>query len=546
MPGKLDGNEREQPRQAVKADVTGECELQEIPSVNRVRRWRAAWEVGLVFVVFFLQGASPVPEVNEPYYLGKAIHFWNPAWVPNDFFLNSADTHQVFYFTFGWLALFVPPLVLAWVGRLLTWGLLAWAWQRLSFAVVPRPWFAILTAALFVGLLERFHMAGEWVIGGVEAKGFAYVLVFLGVEALVRDRWNRAWLLLGAAAAFHVLVGGWAAVAAGMAWLHSGKERPRLKSMLPALIGGFLLSLPGLVPSLGLTWGVDAETVRQANVIYVFERLSHHLAPTLIPPVFIYRFVGLVAVLGLLDWLLPADPSRRRLRGFTLGVLAIATMGAMIGLWVTDQALAAGLLRFYWFRLSDVVVPLTVSLLIGYGIVQLLASRPRLAKGTLVVAVVLAGIHVGGYAWTRALPTTPKADYGRVVYWPWRDACAWIADSGQIPSDARFITPLMVHTFKWYAGRSEVANWKDIPQDSQSILEWWARVHDIDIGHLGEVDSYMPDSVAELGVDRLRQLGKKYEADYVLTRRTPPLPLEVVYENEVYCVYRLRGKENDE
>ena len=91
-------------------------------------RWGwVAWEVGLVFVVFFLQGASPVPEVNEPYYLGKAIHFWNPEWVPNDFFLNSADTHQVFYFTFGWLALWLPPLVLAWVGRLVTWGLLAWA-----------------------------------------------------------------------------------------------------------------------------------------------------------------------------------------------------------------------------------------------------------------------------------------------------------------------------------------------------------------------------------------------------------------------------------
>ena len=46
-------------------------------------------------------------------------------------------------------------------------------------------------------LIERFHMAGEWVIGGVEAKGFAYVLVFLGLEAVVRNRWNRAWLLLG-------------------------------------------------------------------------------------------------------------------------------------------------------------------------------------------------------------------------------------------------------------------------------------------------------------------------------------------------------------
>ena len=31
-----------------------------------------------------IQGAEPVPEVNEPYYLGKAIHYWNPEFAPGD------------------------------------------------------------------------------------------------------------------------------------------------------------------------------------------------------------------------------------------------------------------------------------------------------------------------------------------------------------------------------------------------------------------------------------------------------------------------------
>lgn len=179
----------------------------------------------MVFAVFFIQGAAPVPEVNEPYYLGKAIHFWNPDWVQGDFFLDTADTHTVFYLTFGWLALVLSPTAMAWTGRVLTWALLAWAWRRLSFALVPRPWMAVLTAALWVLLIERCHMAGEWVVGGVEAKGFAYVLVLLGLEALVRNRWNRMWLLFGAASAFHVLVGGWSVIAAGWAWLAQGGEK---------------------------------------------------------------------------------------------------------------------------------------------------------------------------------------------------------------------------------------------------------------------------------------------------------------------------------
>ena len=94
--------------------------------------WRILAEIALVFAVFFLQGAWPVPDVNEPYYLGKAIHYWNPDWLHGDFFMESPDTHKVFCFTFGWLSLWLPPVVLAWTGRILSWALLAWEWRRLS------------------------------------------------------------------------------------------------------------------------------------------------------------------------------------------------------------------------------------------------------------------------------------------------------------------------------------------------------------------------------------------------------------------------------
>ena len=180
---------------------------------------RTIVEIALIFAVFWIQGAWPVPDVNEPHYLAKAAHYWNPDAFRGDSFTESADTHQVFDFVFGWLSLWLSPFAMAWTGRVVTWLLLAWSWQRLSAAIVPRAWFSPLTAALFVCMTERCHMAGEWIIGGVEAKGFAYVFVFLGLESLVRNRWNRALVLFGIASTFHVLVRGWSAVAAGIAWL---------------------------------------------------------------------------------------------------------------------------------------------------------------------------------------------------------------------------------------------------------------------------------------------------------------------------------------
>jgi len=505
---------------------------------------RLVWaEVALVFAVFFIEGADPVPGSNEPHYLGKAIHYWNRNWIPSDSFLDSADTHKVFYFTFGWLSLWLPPIALAWVGRLLSWGLLAWAWQRLSFAMVPRRWWSILTAALLVCLIERCAMAGEWVIGGVEAKGFAYVLVFLGLEALLRNRWNRAWLLLGGGALFHVRVGGWSVVAAGVAWLWLARDRPPLRSMWPGLVGGLLLSLGGLVPSLMLTWGVEPDVVSRANQIYVFERLAHHLVPGEFPARYVFRFVLLVLFWGLLCRVMPAGQTQRRFRAFVLGAVLIALVGAAIGLAAGgNPALAAGLLRFYWFRLSDVAVPMGVALGGTAFVVWTLQARPAVGRWWLVAGLVFAGLHVGGHALRRAVPSVPPADRVRSQdYRAWRHVCRWISQPANTPLDARFLTPRMSRTFKWYAGRSEVVTWKDIPQDARSIVKWWDCLQEIHATGGHEPYERWHDSLAELGAQRLERLGAKYKAGYVLTVTEPRLELDVVYENRRYIVYRLAG-----
>jgi len=506
--------------------------------------------------VFFIQGAWPVPDVNETHYLGKAAHYWNPRWIENDFFLDSPDTHHVFYFTFGWLSLWLEPAAMAWLGRVLTWGLLAWSWRRLSVAVVPRPWFSVFSGALFAYLVERGHMSGEWVIGGVEAKGFAYVLVFLGVEALVRDRWNRALLCFGGAACFHVLVGGWAAVAAGLAWVGLGRQRPPLQSLAPGLLGGLALSLPGLVPSLVLDWGADPATVRAAHEIYVYKRLAHHLVFARFPLDMICRFLALIGALALLARRtaaqtrqasaaseLPVELSgSKRLVAFVVGSLVIAAAGVELGM-VAEFApgFAAGLLRYYWFRLSDVAVPLGVALLATLWVGRLLGARSPRAGWIAVILGLLCGLHLGGFALERPPGTLPRGDK-RVRHPEWRLACEWIAQSPLIPPDAVFLTPMESQTFKWRARRAEVVTRKDVPQDARSIVEWWNRLQEIHATHSCDPEYQWHASLTARGEAQLRRLGAKYGADYLLTEAKPPLTLELLYANRVYAVYRISDR----
>ncbi len=523
-------------------------------------RWRALVETLLIFAAFSLHGAWPVPDVNEAHYLSKAKHYWNPSWCQSDFFVNTADAHQVFYWTFGWLTRLLPLPAVAWAGRLLTWALLAYAWRRLSWAVLPHAWLAVLGAVLFVSLNENAHMAGEWIVGGVEAKGFAYFFVLLGIEAVVRARWNRAWLLLGAATGMHAVVGGWSLVTAGVAWLADRRdERPAPLQMLPGLIGGFLLALPGVWFALALTRGLDPQTVIDANAIYVWQRLPHHLAADRFQIGFPSRHMLLWVLWLVLITISPADAAQRRLRWMVDGAMLLTVIGfgfVILGHWYPD--FAASLLRFYWFRMSDVFVPLGVTL-VGLDWLcrmtlpfpvpgEAMSVRGRRAGRLWLAGLILVAIgdlalqfeHLPPELACCGLPSvTPRADKG-VIYDDWHDVCHWAA--ANTDSQARFLTPRMAMTFRWNADRGEVVTWKDIPQNADGIVEWWRRLGEIwGVG----TPAGAIDSLALLGPQRLAEIAKKYQAEYAIVQLLPNearLPLKPVYENNSYAIYRFSPK----
>lgn len=203
-----------------------------------------------------------------------------------------------------------------------------------------------------------------------------------------------------------------------------------------------------------------------------------------------------------------------------------------------DRQLGAALLRFYWFRLADAAVPMGVALGVGWLIVKRWEARPRLSTAWLSVAATLAVLHVGTHAIARMSPTPPPADRS-VDYVAWRQACGWIVASGRIPRDARFLTPRMSTTLKWYTGRAEVGNWKEVPQNAEGLVGWWKRMHALHATGHQHPAHYWHHSLARLRPERLRWLAREYEADYLITRSRPWLPFERLYANRRYAVYRL-------
>jgi len=559
-------------------------------------------EIVLIFLLFALYGAYAVPDINEAHYLGKAAHFWNPNYVQNDFFLDSPDAHGVFYWTFGWLTLFLPMTTVAWVGRILTWLGLAWGWVWMVRPFFSRFGLPLLSAGLFLFLSQNCSFAGEWVVGGVEAKGFAFILIFFALGAVIRNRWNTALILLGFSAMFHVLVGGWCLVALGIAWLilkdyerslkKSGTPEdlakcvlPTFRSILPGLILAFLLTLPALVPALQLNSGVSAEVAKNATKLYVYERLPHHLllsfAAQKTPQKVLY-----FGVLLLIWHFLIARPrysnGEMTFRTFIYASLLIGLCGWGINLCMNlAPDLVASLLRYYWFRTVDVMLPLgTAILCVEYATHAVtIPVEPAISKQTkeekkaqrrenrsvermmnrrrkllLVLLIALASFQVWDSSKRFTKPMKLRSCSGAACGESWVDLCQFIQKNTE-PTDV-FVVPYTVRTFHWFARRPTVGVWKDVPQDAQGIWNWWVRMQDQFYGfdpsnpmqQYGRVASFtlMPKQ-------KFKYLAEEYGAKYLVRNKNDlkdrqviqDVPngiqdLELVYENKDFELRKLK------
>lgn len=559
------------------------------PSLWSVSRGNVAlaW-LALLGLFFFYAGDAP-PSVNEAHYLAKAKNFWNPAWCREDLFVTSGKAHWIFYWVFGWPTKWWSFATTAWIGRFVAWSVLAAGMIRLCSAVRLPAGMAIVVTVIWMAGIEWGNLAGEWVVGGIEAKVPAFGLVLFGIAELLRRKWNRVWLWFGTAAAFHVLTGGWAVVAGAIAFVWLERVRfdaaeSKVRFFTPALFVGGAISLLGLWPAMSMSWGATPAESTSAARVYTYFRLSHHLLPSAFHWDWYVRH-GVLSVLTLFsivahrrlctkngnEWC-AQRAAGECLAAFTIGAMGISVCGLVLGMTpAVAPDLAAKLLRFYWFRLADVITPLALGCSVAGTLYMTharhAASRTpvgqrawmalrRDANGaaflvTLGIFLIASGL-VGWSTWTWMRSGVPishsndllglhrNADYAeqRRTMQDWINVCRFVR--ANTSEDAVLLTPRHQQSFKWYAERAEVVNWKDIPQDVVNLRKWARRfveVYPIELSTMRVTIRY----------DRLREFRQKYNVNWMVVDRRvvgEHLPLVQVYplddeSNATYAIYRL-------
>lgn len=530
---------------------------------------------------------TPVPAVNEPHYLTKAKHYWDADFCRGDFFLNSADAHVVFFQTIGLFAQWFTLEQTAWIGRCLSLLLLAIGWCSFAGRLLPGRWTPLWIACLYftiysIGQASReltidesslrfFDLSGEWLVGGVEGKVFAYAFVFWGIGLWLAGAYRRAAICGGLAISFHPVVGIWSvaagAFAVGMVWFASilsgvrrgdapaasaaepeTRRRGEIKHSLRNAVTVFVLlvvaALPGLIPALKFVGGGNLKLETDAAYIQVAYRLAHHLDPMLIPWTAYGSYVVLIVF-----WLI----ARRRLKfganeswfaSFVIGSILICVCGMLLGL--RSGAISAmpyweirtRLLKFYWFRLADVMVPLAASIAVVGLLQQRLRSTKRRIAGMIFVGMLTASLFLPS-------PDRHPSSFNERQFADWKAACRWIADT--TPAGSVFLTPTFNWGFKWYANRAEFVSYKDIPQDARGVVDWNNRL--IALGKWSRKDAGAPGNYSREAIAALEKVCEEHQPggiQYIVAVEGVfgPFDLTPVYQNETCRVYQLSHHPN--
>ena len=220
----------------------------------------------------------------------------------------------------------------------------------------------------------------------------------------------------------------------------------------------------------------------------------------------------------------------------------MAVSGLIIGFWPRPESFSSfadlqqfswnlRLLKFYPFRLADILVPLLVSVFVVRWVEQLRQQHLNSRRWT---RVFVAGFGIA-YALAVTLPGKDRNPGGmdRDTQREWLDICRWIRT--ETPPDSIVYAVDENWAVKWYTQRPEYVNFKDCPQDAGGIVEWYERQQLLsECSHRAFADE-------TANAADLRELHEITGISYLLSPPIDRVRDSPVYRNQTFCVYALDG-----
>jgi hypothetical protein len=488
---------------------------------------------------------------NEHDILPFARQYVDRSWLPGDWYLNLGIAYrQLFNYIFGNLVVWFGFLNGAYIGRLIAYLLLALALFVFLRTIRLRFSLGLIVVLVFLG--NQSLIAGEWIAGGVDTKTFAYAFALLSLSTFLQRKYLAGFAFAGAALSFHVLIGIYALICTATALLFTYNAWHKdLKALLRgswALFATGIFGIQAILQQLLPKGDIDAS---KAWDIYVEFRVPHHVLPSAWQGE--QWILGLILATGIFlsVYLLTKNNIERFTAGYALGSVGLFGIGlAVYALGYTP------LLRFYWFRYGDVLVPFLGLILAALILDRLtkieLSTYPRVPENLHWIQPILQKGLPLLFAIIAVLLTLQSAQFLRAKYYrgmsrPQAETATvfnWIREN--TPREAVFLIDPLISDFYINTDRGRFVSLNHSPQSAEDILEWYKRIQ---LSNKNQPPR-MPASREELQSNfyqldqgAIQQLGDAYGIDYYLGSAGQQLPFEIVYQDAYFSLFAIDEEE---
>lgn len=371
-------------------------------------------------------------------------------WLNNDWYLSQFVPYRFLFnvpagllyeLTNYWVTFFGLKIILFTIFAFI----LSRIYERLNVSLL------VVIASFTYFITNQSLIAMEWITGDSDAKPVAYILFFFALNDLLRNKLSpKTFFLLGLGASFHVLVGGYLSIAFFLTLLFF-RIIPEIKWIIAFLVGASV-SLYAVFYELGQPGNPIADQ------IYIFTRLSHHL----VPDWDIHRWLWKYLIInGFLVWsYFRKDEAWKKLITLTL----MTNIFWLLGLVVYHLGYI-NLLKYYFFRVPDSLIPFTGYLVICSLIVEKIPQKFKEHKALIPLVLIIFASRFG----TNLVSFIEKQNSfsGKEIY-------SWI-DQNLDKNAVVLINPSTAN-FYIYANRSIYLGYKQLPQIKKYLVEYHRRM----------------------------------------------------------------------
>ncbi len=545
---------------------------------------------------------------NQSVYLIAGLRMFNPDFLANDWFAaQTLHYHQNFAYIVAALShLNVLPWGLAVIkivgvcvfGMALYIVLMALDGKRAVWA-----WLVVMF--LFFVVYETHSVTGSYLFeAGAEPTTISAVFLMCAIAAFILERYAISGAMLAMGGLFHTnflllgfLLFGLAHLLAGWPLLAAGWSR--LISRWAWQFAPALIVLAFEIPNILLVMGFDLSPQDRAEAgrIMIHFRAPHHLKPMMqwrqYLPLCVWSLMGLAF---LPDLKTPTSAARQFKSMFISGLVMV-----FLATLLTTAVFIEPVSRLFVTRLAPYVLMFAISVTAMAALrpivdphqgrphrqwlIALAASGLALASSSLLPVRVswqmkiamLFGIFLGVWAIQVWVQNTSilHSYFKKFHHWalPLLAAAVAVAaaanadplkfnlicascrnpdDTGlykwarSSEKDAVFLTPPSMISFRIFAERATVVDWKATPFRPGELIEWHRRIEAVNGGE-GSLKSVSGYSLASdsrynaLTGENLDALVKAYGIDYVVFTRdsqSAALARNIVFENKKYVVFR--------